>query len=293
MKKKISIMSFITIFMLAFAFAGISAQAQAKIRLNHKTLYMAKGDKETLKILGTKKKVTWKSSKKSIVTVSKKGKLTAKKTGKATITAKAGGKKYKCKVTVEKKAVNRARKLRDYVLKHGKYDKAKKIYNLEKEYIDENYSIKISRISASKSNKTLIFTFINKPESPRSTSTTALTIDLISGKTSVKKGKVESNYWYPDDYADEDTLADITTAFDGKGAALTVTSFAWDEPDEESGGSIRKTESDPNVMKDYVPSVQNRLNNGFALWNKYMSGKKELKKYKITMQSIGFSKWTK
>ena len=79
MKKRIRLMSLITMLMLVFALAGISTQAQAKVRLNHKTLYMAKGDKETIKILGTKKKVTWKTSKKSVVTVSKKGKIKREK----------------------------------------------------------------------------------------------------------------------------------------------------------------------------------------------------------------------
>lgn len=44
--------------------------------------------------------VKWKSSNAKVATVSKKGKVTAKGTGKAVITAKAGGKKLTCKVTV-------------------------------------------------------------------------------------------------------------------------------------------------------------------------------------------------
>lgn len=44
--------------------------------------------------------VTWKSSNTKVATVSKKGKVTAKGIGNAVITAKAGGKKLTCKVTV-------------------------------------------------------------------------------------------------------------------------------------------------------------------------------------------------
>ena len=46
-------------------------------------------------------KVTWKSSKKSVVTVDKNGKIVAKKKGKATITVKAGKKKATCIITVK------------------------------------------------------------------------------------------------------------------------------------------------------------------------------------------------
>ena len=46
-------------------------------------------------------KITWKSSKKSVLTVDANGKITAKKKGKATITIKAGKKKATCKVTVK------------------------------------------------------------------------------------------------------------------------------------------------------------------------------------------------
>lgn len=46
-------------------------------------------------------KITWKSSRKSVVTVDSNGKITAKKKGKATITIKAGKKKATCTVTVK------------------------------------------------------------------------------------------------------------------------------------------------------------------------------------------------
>ena len=60
------------------------------------------GKKATLKVTGTKKKVTWSSSNSKIVKVDKKGKITAKKKGTATIYFKVDGKKYAVKVTVTK-----------------------------------------------------------------------------------------------------------------------------------------------------------------------------------------------
>ena len=69
------------------------------ISAKKKTLYVGKSF--TLKIKGTSKTVKWSSNNKSVATVSAKGKVTAKKVGTATITAKVGGKKLNCKVTVK------------------------------------------------------------------------------------------------------------------------------------------------------------------------------------------------
>jgi hypothetical protein len=70
-----------------------------KINKTNKTMYI--GDTFKLRIIGTNKPVKWSSGKKSVASVNKKGKVTAKKAGKATITAKAGGKKYICKIVVK------------------------------------------------------------------------------------------------------------------------------------------------------------------------------------------------
>lgn len=77
-----------------------NAEAKAKPVLNKKKVSLIVGEKVTLKLKNWKKRVTWSSSKKSVATVSKKGVVRAKKKGKANITAKAGGKKYLCRVTV-------------------------------------------------------------------------------------------------------------------------------------------------------------------------------------------------
>lgn len=78
----------------------------ASVKLKKK-LKLGRKESVTLKAsvlpAGASQKVTWKSSKKSVVTVSKNGKLKAKKTGKAIITATAeNGKKASCVVTVKK-----------------------------------------------------------------------------------------------------------------------------------------------------------------------------------------------
>lgn len=62
------------------------------------------GQQKKLKVKNTKKKVSWKSSNKSIATVSKKGVVKGKSAGTAKITAKVSGRKLVCKVKVKAKA---------------------------------------------------------------------------------------------------------------------------------------------------------------------------------------------
>lgn len=75
------------------------------LKLSHSklTLY-TKGKTETdikATVIGSSKKIIWKSSDKKIATV-KKGRVTAKKAGRVTITAKANGITKKCTVTIKK-----------------------------------------------------------------------------------------------------------------------------------------------------------------------------------------------
>lgn len=100
------------------------------IKLSEKKLSMGVKEKVQLKATvspaGASQKVTWKSSKKSVVSVSKNGKLTAKKTGKAVITATAeNGKKVRCQVTVKKAPKKIVLKAKTKTLKKGKTFKIK------------------------------------------------------------------------------------------------------------------------------------------------------------------------
>lgn len=86
--------------------AGVeTVEAATKVKLNKTKVTLYVGKSVQLKVKGTTKKVTWKSSNKKVATVTSKGKVTAKKKGKATITAKVSGKKYTCKVTVKEVAL--------------------------------------------------------------------------------------------------------------------------------------------------------------------------------------------
>lgn len=69
-----------------------------KLNATKRTMNLA--SKYTLKLSGTKRKVSFKSSKTSVATVTSKGVITAKRVGSATITAKIKDKSYSCKVSV-------------------------------------------------------------------------------------------------------------------------------------------------------------------------------------------------
>lgn len=75
-----------------------------QIRINRSKLTLSEGQKATLRLVGTRKKIKWLSAKKKIASVSAKGIVTGRKQGSTKITAKAGGKKYQCRVTVKKPA---------------------------------------------------------------------------------------------------------------------------------------------------------------------------------------------
>lgn len=79
----------------------------------------------TLKVQNTKKTVKWSTSNKKIATVKKTGKYTAKVTAKnpgvAKITAKVGGKKYTCTVTVDMDMIVGERPLGIYLCQCGYY----------------------------------------------------------------------------------------------------------------------------------------------------------------------------
>jgi hypothetical protein len=83
-----------------------TVQAATKVKLNKTKATLIVGNTVNLKVSGTSKKVTWKSSDSKVAKVSSKGVVTAKKKGSAKITATVDGKKYTCKVTVEKPSIS-------------------------------------------------------------------------------------------------------------------------------------------------------------------------------------------
>ncbi len=93
------------ILLMMFLLLSISTSVNAAPKLSKKSVTIKVGQKYTLKVTGTKKKITWKSSNKSVAKV-KNGVVTGVKAGKCTISAKVDGKTVKCIVTVKKKTTS-------------------------------------------------------------------------------------------------------------------------------------------------------------------------------------------
>lgn len=79
---------------------AVTVTANAKVKINKKKAFLGTGRTLRLKVTGTKKKVKWSTSNKSIATVTPQGVVNGKKEGIAKIKAKVGKKTYSCKVTV-------------------------------------------------------------------------------------------------------------------------------------------------------------------------------------------------
>ncbi len=136
----------ITLLTIAMSLSLTPAQtdAAAKVRLSRDTLLLNVGKTATLSLKNSKKTVTWSSSRNSVATVSRNGYVKAKKQGSCNITAKSGGKKYVCKVTVKKKANAKKSVTYVYITETGsKYHRANCRYLW-------NSKIKISKSSAKK-----------------------------------------------------------------------------------------------------------------------------------------------
>jgi archaellum component FlaF (FlaF/FlaG flagellin family) len=105
MKKKqkilLMIMSlFVSVFALGGTVTTYAASKTTTVALNTNASYLVKGETTTLKVKGTSKKTTWKTSNKRVATVSSKGKVKAVGYGSTYISATVDKKTYKCKVTV-------------------------------------------------------------------------------------------------------------------------------------------------------------------------------------------------
>lgn len=107
MKKKKNLLCFVLLISLIFTMAFGSVTVSAAPKLNRTKVTLLKGEKTTLKVTGTKQKVAWRSSKKSVATVNSKGQVVAKNKGSATIYAKVSKKTYKCVVKVETPKLSR------------------------------------------------------------------------------------------------------------------------------------------------------------------------------------------
>ena len=292
MGKKPGIFVFWSVLLLAVLLlpGGMTVQAK-KLKLNKTKVYLAKKDTVQLKVTGIKaNRVKWSSNKKSVAAVTKKGLVKAKKIGKATITAKAGSKKLKCTVIVETKTVNRARILRDYVLKKGKKDKETGLITLEKATYDEGTGKSYDyAVGASKKNKMMTFTYSYAPEYPYDRDRVEMTIDLISGKAKVKKGTVSYRYSNNDEPFDYRYEGVILSQFDADDEyPVHITKYGYLGTDESGTDEMKYEEADRGSHTDENETLNYRTDWAFKAWDEWFKSIKGLKKYGISMKAIGF-----
>lgn len=112
--------SMLMVLMLMLLCAAVMPASVSAAKLSKKSATMYTGKTLQLKISGTSKKATWKSSKKSVARVNKNGKVTAVKKGTAVIRAKVGKKTYQCKVTVKQRATSVSLNKNSYFMIPGK-----------------------------------------------------------------------------------------------------------------------------------------------------------------------------
>ena len=105
MKRIIMVTLFCCFFSLICCNMGM-AKTDNKVKLNKTKVTIKNGTSVCLKLKNSKKKVKWSSEDADIATVNSRGKVTGKHLGSITITARAGKKTYKCKVTVKTNLVS-------------------------------------------------------------------------------------------------------------------------------------------------------------------------------------------
>ncbi len=107
-KKIFAVLVSVSLLFSAVMVHSASVEAAKKISLSQKklTLNVGGSKKLTLKNLPKNHKIKWSSSNKKVAAVSATGKVTAKKAGKADIIATVQKKRYVCKLTVKKKALD-------------------------------------------------------------------------------------------------------------------------------------------------------------------------------------------
>jgi hypothetical protein len=100
MKNLNKILCTLLVLSLFITFIPTTAEAAAKPKLNKTNAKICAEQTVKLKVTNSSSKVTRKSSYEAVATVTSSGKVKGVKVGTCTITAKAGKKSVKCKVTV-------------------------------------------------------------------------------------------------------------------------------------------------------------------------------------------------
>lgn len=100
MKRKVLVLFTLLLTICMAIGLSVKAEAAGAVKLDRTKLVLEIGQGDQLMLMNTTKTVKWSSSDEDVVEVDDEGNLTAIGVGAAKVTAKAGTKKYTCKVTV-------------------------------------------------------------------------------------------------------------------------------------------------------------------------------------------------
>ena len=271
--------------LFSLLFPGKAVNATPRMRLNKTAITLIQEKTVKLRVIGTKKKVTWKSSNKKIAKVNKKGVVKALSPGKCTITAKVRGKKLKCKVTVDTVERINAKRLYDLIRKKGTGEE-KDLRTISTKFRPKGTDNSIEvRITAYPEKGKLLFSYDYVLDSPWDSYHTELTMNLLKKKN----GTISSSYrdLYVDPVYTHSVNGTISTLYDGKSQGLFLTEcYDGNDPDEPYDGD--EEISVPYKGKPRPDDIRKgiyRINDAFSNYNIL------LKKYGYSMKKIGFTKW--
>jgi hypothetical protein len=179
-------------------FVCVGEVQAAKVKLNKSKATIYVGKSVTLKVKGTKQKVTWKSSKRKVASVNAKGKVTAKKAGTTIISAKVQKKTYKCRITVKNPYLNK----KNVTLQEGK-----------------NVTLKITGTKAKKwssSNKAVAVVNSKGKVTAKAEGVSTISCKGQNGKTYKCKITVTAKTSEAEDGKQDETKSDDTGQEDGK-----------------------------------------------------------------------------
>jgi hypothetical protein len=208
---------------------NVAVVSAATIKLSKKDLTLEVGKTKKLTVTGTKAKVTWSTSKKSVATVSKSGNVTAVKPGKAVITATVNKKKYTCKVTVTE-AVNP--NVANAPFEAVEFAQGNLKFVMPKDWTQS--------VIAQQGPTTMYLLYPTSADVNVGTSNVTLTIT----ETGTAKADYEIFKEYLEGYITEDL---IKTQFEQAGLEATVSDFATSDYDSKLG----------KVFKTYYKSIAN------------------------------------
>lgn len=269
------------------AAAVMSENTYAAIKMK-KNLIIGVGQTAKLKVTGTKRKVKWSSTDKSIATVTSKGVVKAKNIGYCRIKAKVAGKTLKCAVKVKTVAEANARNLRNYIIKNGKKAKDGGRY-IRKKWSEKGDAEEArwyyNAVVKAYSNKNdMYFEIVEDGSVDGCYMKCTMNIDLIAHKP----GEIYTKTMDTDEGSYGEIFGEIGYDFeydfgnDPRTKGLTVTKAV----DCDEDGKIT-VHTDPSSLAGAVEVGGGHIDDAFSYFNKYF------KKcgLKSRMKTLGFTKY--